>query len=270
VSAGCGEQQFFSKAEVDSVEILEALVDTGSSFSMISAELYERLSSRPALLAFSSVAPDIVGVGGASAAVKGYIDIPFAIAETVVKHPLLVVEGLSFSLLVGMDVLRPHDASFRVGKSRKLELSGRPCNVCREPRVQSTHSSPTAVNVACTAERVTILPKSAAIVRVVLPESARDAHTVALDTLDARVSRHCAHHQRGADSRSESCARRISKKFGRATRGARGDVRLPRVREYRRNAAGARRAAVSDAAFSKSHAASTSSLLRCIVAANTH
>ena len=66
-SAGTCAPQLFSEAVIDGVLIRDALVDTGSAFSMLSSALYDRLPSRPSINSFENLAPDIVGVGGASA-----------------------------------------------------------------------------------------------------------------------------------------------------------------------------------------------------------
>ena len=89
----------------------DALVDTGSAFSIMSESLYSQLPTRPPIQSFKKPASDIVGVGSASAEVKGYIDVPLQIAGVEVAHPLLLVSGLVF--LIGMDVLRPHSAATR-------------------------------------------------------------------------------------------------------------------------------------------------------------
>ena len=109
-SAGTGEPQLFSEAVIDGVLIRDALVDTGSAFSMVSSSLHDRLPSCPSINSFKNSAPDIVGVGGASADVRGYIDVPLQIVGIKVTHPLLVVTNLSFPLLIGMNVLQPHAA----------------------------------------------------------------------------------------------------------------------------------------------------------------
>ena len=85
---------------IDSVHVREALVDTGSAFSMLSIALYAKLPSKPPIQPFKNPAPDIVGVGGASAEVKGYVDVPLQLAGFEVAHPLLVVTDLSFPILV--------------------------------------------------------------------------------------------------------------------------------------------------------------------------
>ena len=64
----------------------EALVDTGSAFSMVSELLYSKLLTRPPIQSFMKPAPDFVGVGGASAEVKGYIYVPLQIAGVEVAH----------------------------------------------------------------------------------------------------------------------------------------------------------------------------------------
>ena len=100
----------FATAVVGSVRIADALIDIGSAFSMLSNAMYSRLPNPPAVQPFMHAAPDVVGVGGASAEIRGYVDPPVELAGTTVHHPLLVVEGLAFPLLNGTDVLRPHGA----------------------------------------------------------------------------------------------------------------------------------------------------------------
>ena len=184
-SAGSGASQFFSHAEIDSIRVSDALVDTGSSFSMMSASLYERLPSKPRVYSFAKAAPDIVGVGGASAAVKGYIDVPLRVADAEIAHPLLVVENLSFSLLIGMDILDPHAAKISLGGTREVQFGARVCDVCLEPRVPAKHEFITAPAVACTIEPLSIAANSAVIVRVALPKSARNSSSVVIEPLNS-------------------------------------------------------------------------------------
>ena len=184
-SAGAGASQFFSYATIDSIRVPDALVDTGSSFSMMSASLYEQLPSKPRVYAFENTAPDIVGVGGASAAVKGYVDVPLRVADVEVAHPLLVVENLSFALLIGMDILDPHAANISLGGAREVQFKARVCDVCLEPRVPAKHEFFTTPAIACTVEPMSIAANSAVIVRVALPKSARDATSVVLDPLNS-------------------------------------------------------------------------------------
>ena len=81
---------------------------------------------------FSSASPRIVGVGDASATVRGYIDAPLVIAGTRVRHPLIVVEELAYPLLIGMDILGPHDAQLGVGATSSIRLAVERCTVCDE------------------------------------------------------------------------------------------------------------------------------------------
>ena len=118
-SAGTRVSQF-SDAVIDGVLIRDALVDTGAAYLMVSSALYDRLPTRLAINSFENFAPDIVKVGGASAEVKGYVVVPLLIAGFEVAHPLLVVSELPFAMLIGMDVLRPHAASFSVCDSTSL------------------------------------------------------------------------------------------------------------------------------------------------------
>ena len=62
------------------MRVHDALVETGSAFSMVNELLYSKLLTRTPIQSFMKPAPDIVGVGGASAEVKKYIDVPLQIA----------------------------------------------------------------------------------------------------------------------------------------------------------------------------------------------
>ena len=75
-SARIGASQLLTVAVIEGVRVHDALVDTGSAFSMVSESLYLQLPTRPPIQCFNKPAPDIVSAGGASAEVKGYIDVP--------------------------------------------------------------------------------------------------------------------------------------------------------------------------------------------------
>ena len=101
---------------------------------MISAAMRERLPKPPPIQPFTGAAPDVVGVGGASAKIRGYIDAPLEHNGVVVYHPLLVVKGLAFSVLDGTDILRPHDAILILSESSPQRLRSSTCEVCAEQR----------------------------------------------------------------------------------------------------------------------------------------
>ena len=147
--AGTGAPQLFSEAVIDGVQIRDVLFDTGSAFSILSCALYDSLPWRPSINSFKNSAPDIIGVGGASAKVRGYIDVPLQIAGIEVAHALLVVSNLSFSLLIGMDVLQSHAAKMSLGSAAPLELSARVCDVCFEQRTNPSSSYRSSPTVAC-------------------------------------------------------------------------------------------------------------------------
>ena len=105
---------------------------------MLSSTLYARLPSKPTIYSFKYSAPNIVGVGGASATVRCYIDVFLQIAGVEIAYVLLIVENLSFPLLIGIDILRPHAANLSFGDATSLQLTARACDVCLE-RVDSKH-----------------------------------------------------------------------------------------------------------------------------------
>ena len=149
-SAGTRVAQLISEELIDGeVLICDALVDTGSAYSMVSSALYDRLPTLPAIYSFENSAPDIVGVGGANAEVRGYVVVPLLIAGFDVAHPLLVVSELPFAMLICMDVLRPHAASFSVCDSTSLQLHISVCAVCLERRAETKRESRKAPAVVC-------------------------------------------------------------------------------------------------------------------------
>ena len=156
-SAGNGAAQVFATEVVGGVRIADALIDTGSAFSMLSHAMYSRLPNLLAVQPFMRAASDVVGVGGASAEIRGYVDAPVELAGTTVHHPLLVVEGLAFPLFIGTDVLRPHGALLTLDESVPLRLRVPVCDICREQRTDlpaDPLTSPTLT--ACAGAKVVI------------------------------------------------------------------------------------------------------------------
>ena len=150
---------------------------------MLSSTLYARLPSKPAIHLFKNSAPEIVGVGGASAEVRGYVDVPLQIAGVEVAHPLLVVQNLGFPLLVGADILRPHAAALLFGSATPVKLNARVCDVCLEQREDSEDKFQCATAIAFTAEAATVAPNSALLVCVRVPSAVQDASTIAVEPL---------------------------------------------------------------------------------------
>ena len=104
---------------------------------MLSAAMYTRLPDAPAIQPFFRAAPEVVGVGGARAEIRGYVDVPVEVAGVAVRQPLLVVEGLGFPLIIGMDILRAHRAVLTLDESAPVRLRVRVCAVCGEQRTAS-------------------------------------------------------------------------------------------------------------------------------------
>ena len=99
----------------------------------------------PANLRFSSLVPDIVGVSGANAEVRGNADVLLLIACVEVAHSLLVVKSLPFSKLIEMNILQPHAATVIVNVLSSLRLKARVCEVCVKQRLNSMKKIPERV-----------------------------------------------------------------------------------------------------------------------------
>ena len=94
---------------------------------MLSSALYARLRDAPTIQPLTRAAPDVIGVGGASVEIRGYVDAPIEIAGVTVQRLLLVVEGLAFPLLIGTDILRAHRAVFTLDETAPVRFRDREC-----------------------------------------------------------------------------------------------------------------------------------------------
>ena len=167
-SAGRGASQLFSDVQLCGSVVKSALIDTGATLSMIPMRTISSLPNPPTVENFQSIPPSIVGVGGASATVRGYIDAPLVIAGAHIQHPIIVVEELAFPLLIGMDILGPHDAQLGVGASKSFRLDIERCRVCDEERSPATRLRSIPA-VAAVSGQVVLQPRAASRVVVHLP-----------------------------------------------------------------------------------------------------
>ena len=138
------------------MRIEDALINTGSSFSTLSSATYSRLPNAPAIYPFTRDALNAVSVGNASAVIREYIYTRVDIAGVTVHYPLLVIEGLAFSILIGIDVHRAFGAMLTLDESAVLRLRKRECDVCREQRTDLPTGLPCALLTACAASKAMI------------------------------------------------------------------------------------------------------------------
>ena len=192
-SAGKGAEQVFAPASIAGLRITDALIETGLAFSMVSSAMYARLRDAPVIQSFTRAAPDVVGVGGASAEIGGYVDAPFEVAGVREHHLLLVVEGLAFSLLIGTDNFCAHGAVLTLDETAPVRLQSRECSICREQRTDSPAALPLAPLTACAACNVVIEPCTAAFIRVCAPTALCKESNVAVEALASLLDKHgCA------------------------------------------------------------------------------
>ena len=192
-SAGKGATQVFTDAVIDGVHIVDALVDSGSALSMLSTAMYGRLPSTPAIQHFTRSAPDVIGVGRASAEIREYVDVPVLLDGIAVRHPLLVVEGLAFSLLIGTDIIKPHDVMLLPNKPIPLRLRTPVCDVCQEQRTNVSGESSSVPLIACAVFKLVIEPYTAALVQVRMPRELRDFPNITTEPLASQLEDHgCA------------------------------------------------------------------------------
>ena len=121
-SAGRDAPQVLAAVKLNGVQIGGALIDSGSSFSLIASPTLAALPERPSVEQFMHRPQNIVGVGGSSARVLGYVDVSVVISDVEVRHPLIVADELAYPLLIGTDILRPHRANFELGAPDVVQL----------------------------------------------------------------------------------------------------------------------------------------------------
>ena len=124
--------QALAAVKLNGVHIEGALIDSRSSFSLIASSTLSALPERPSVEQFMHRPLNIVGVGGSSARVLGYVDVWVVISDVEVRHPLIVVDELAYPLLIGTDVLRPHRANFELGIPDVVQLKLARCPACIE------------------------------------------------------------------------------------------------------------------------------------------
>ena len=84
-----------------------------------------------------------------------YIDAPLIVARTQMRHPVIVVEDLSFPFLIGMDILGPHDAQLGVSASSFIRLDVERCRICDKMRSAARHLR-SIIPVAVVREKISL------------------------------------------------------------------------------------------------------------------
>ena len=95
-SVGKGATHVFTDAVIDGVRIADELVDTGSAFSMLSTAMNGRLPIVPAIQRFTESASNVIGVGGASAEIRGYVDMPVKLMASPCAIPFRLLKSSRF------------------------------------------------------------------------------------------------------------------------------------------------------------------------------
>ena len=97
----------------------------------MSRAAFEKLDPLPELEEWEN--PEgLFGVGGGEAKCIGVFRPAFYIGPHRMRHPVLVVEGLTQPIIVGADTLRPHNAIFEFGYPDKIRITADNCYICRE------------------------------------------------------------------------------------------------------------------------------------------
>ena len=137
------------------------LIDSGSSFSMISVSTLAALPVSPSVEPFACRAPNIVDIGGSPLYVLNYIDEAVAVADVEVRHPLVGVSDLAFQLLLTSDILKPHRASIKLGNPDVVRLGVDRCPVCVKEHIPVTPQRDVAAAVVSVLWDTTLHPHAA-------------------------------------------------------------------------------------------------------------
>ena len=181
--------------------------------------MYNGLPSSPAIQRFTGAAPDMIGVDAASGVIRGYVDELVMINGIAVRHPILVVEGLAFSLLLGPDILNLHNVMLLPNESDPLKLGTSVCDVCLERRTNGHDESTVAPLADCAASMAVIEQHTVALVQVRMPHAQRDALNIAVKPFASLIIKHgcptllavCAHRKLNATLPSQIPKNVVSK-----------------------------------------------------------
>ena len=159
---------------LNGVLINGTLIDSGSSLSMVSASTFAAFPVPLSVEAFTSGPPYIVDIGGSPLHVLGYIDAAVVVSDVEVRHPLVVVNQLTFPLLLASDILKPHCAIIKLGNPDVVLFQVDRCPVCVEARVPFELQRDATAAVASVSSDTTLPPDAASRVPVSLPPQVVD------------------------------------------------------------------------------------------------
>ena len=157
-SLGVGASKLFTIAIIEAVYVCATKLDTGLAFLMLCTLLNSQLPNKFLILYFKNKAFNIVGVGGASAKVKSFIDVQIQLAGVTVAHNLLVFENLSFSILLGNDILRVNSATIFLGDAFLFEIKAQVGDICFKQQTELVCEFKSSPLIFCTTETITICP----------------------------------------------------------------------------------------------------------------
>ena len=194
-SAGRDAPQVLAVVKLNGVQIDGALIDSGSSFSLIASLTLAALPKRLSVEKFMHKPPTIVGVSCSFARQLGYVDVLVVISDVKVRHPLIMVDNLEYPLLIGTDVLRPYRADFELGAPDVVQLKLDQCPVCVEIRLPDETPPVIVGAVASTLFDTTLTSHTASRLQVRLPPKVlADSHFLVEPISHEIATSSCAAH----------------------------------------------------------------------------
>ena len=150
---------------------------------MLSTAMYRRMPFAPANQMFTSAASDVIGVSGAKAQIRKYVDTFIKLNGTAVYYPLLiVVKSLAFSLLIGIDTLGPTARCSSTTRAPRCDCAlSFAMFVVNNARI--SHPIQQAPITSCTATKSVIEPSTRAFIRVRVLRALCELPNVAVESL---------------------------------------------------------------------------------------
>ncbi len=126
----CKRNQLDFIVHTGGILLERCIAHTGSSRTILSREIYERLEPKPEIQSWSCPVP-LCGIGGGELWPLGIIPLKFYIGDHLFEHPVVVTEGSPYELIVGTDSMRPRLVEISLGERDELRIAKDNCPVCQ-------------------------------------------------------------------------------------------------------------------------------------------
>ena len=156
-------------AQLNGSLINSTLIDSGSSLLIVSTSTLAALPVTSSVQPYTSCTPNNVDIFGSAFHVLNYVDAAVAVSDVEVRQLLVVVNKLTFPLLIGFDILEPYRAITELGPPDVVRCQLDRCTVCVEQREPVAPQRDLATAVVSVLSDATLRPHAASQEPVKLP-----------------------------------------------------------------------------------------------------